>query len=450
MVSGFVVFILIARLLGTEALGQYAFVMAFVMVAGSIADFGTTAALAKDLPRVSEISVDSSEIYFGNYLLLRLLWAAVVVAFGLVVAHFLNPDLWPLLWIACAAIPLVGARFCEAVFQVYGRPIYTVYASVALAISQLLITGVLLFVFRVGLQGYFYGFLAVQFCHFVLSLGLAINLLRPQIKPRPEILAGIAILSLPMGIYAFFNIIGTRTDVFVLTHFYGSHEVGIYNSAYRFIDFALALAMAITAPLVPLLSSKFHSDSKIARRDCMTALEWSVVLLLPIPLFLPHMSGFVVTFLFGAAYSAAAPLLDIFSYVIFVLGVTYISMTINLAAGNITHTWWNGLLSALLNVALNLSLVPRLGALGSAYAALASMGLQLAVSLYYTRVNIGGLIPPVRALKILLVLVPTAVILAAGGDFAVYAIPLAAVVYIGGLVVQDLLPIYLVREFRKL
>jgi len=449
MVSGFIVFVLVARLLGAEALGQYAFVMAFVMVAGGIAEFGTTAALAKDLPRVSAGSAGDSGVYFGNYLLLRLLLAAVVVVVALVIAQYLDPQLRTLLWIACAAVPLVGARFCEIVFQVYNRPIYTVYASVSLAILQLTITGVLLFVFNVGLQGYFFGFLGVQLFYFVLSLGLAVKLLKPRFLPDASLLTSIAVLSLPMGVWAFFNIIGSRADVFILTHFHGSHEVGIYNSAYRLVDLAVALAISVTAPLVPLLSSKFHADKGMARDDCMTALELSLVCLLPIPLFLPQISQFVVILLFGEAYSAAAPLLDIFSFVFLVLGVTYISMSINLAAGNITHTWWNGMLLAVVNIALNLALVPRWGALGSAYAVLASMGLHLLVSLYYTRVNIGGLIPPARMARVLLALVLPTAILMAGGEFARFAIPLAAAVYLGGIVVLGLLPLHYAKEFRR-
>ena len=446
MASSFIVFIMIARVLGAEQVGQYALVMAFILVAGNFAEFGITAALSKELPAIRDRSHEEASVYFGNYLLLREILAVAVLVLALIIVGFLQPVQFEPLIIGSFAIPFIGGRFTETVYQIYQRPVYTLYSSTWLAISQLGMAAVLLLYFEVGVSGFIYGYVVTQFLYFALSIYLAAKLVPPRFNVQKHILSGIAVIGIPVGFWTMFNVISTRADVFMLSYLRSVEELGIYNVAYRLLDLGIAMAVTVATPLIPVLSRRFKEDAVATRQLCVRVLEVSIALALVAPLLLPGLSSFIVLTLFGPEFAASVPLVSVFAWVFFMIAIMYMGMSINLALGDLHYSWWSGLLAAITNVALNAILIPRLGAMGAAYSAMASNAVMLTITLYYVRHNVGQLVPASRLLRIVLAGAGCLLLQQAfQGEFSVYFMPVVLVVYLLGLAILGFFPRHLIN-----
>lgn len=397
MGAGFLVFVLVARLMGSDVLGQLAFVMAFILIFGNIADMGTMAVLAKDL--VLEKDSDP-ELYFGNYLLLRLFLALVAILISGLFVWLINPELLELLLISSFAIPFVGSRFLETVYQVYKKPQYTLYSSAFLAVLQLSIALPLLFWFKVGLVGYLYGFVITQALYFIFSMSLALRLVTPRFVFKWSILRKIIILAAPIGLWSLFNSFNSRTDIFMLNYWRTDHEVGIYNAAYRILDLAVVVAATASVPLVPVLSKMLKEQGDKAKVLCQRILEITVILLLPIPIVLPYIAEDLVLLIYGDGYSGSAQILQIFAFIFVLLSSLYVSSAINLASDNIHHSWWSAAIAVLINVASNYFWIPVYGVMGAAIATTLSTLFMVLVSLFYVNQSLSGAFALTRWLKI--------------------------------------------------
>ena len=228
--AAFAGFILVARVLGTESLGQLAFVMAFLTVGADFATFGTTAALTRGL---ADAKSHDPQGYYGNFLLLRVALGGATLAVSIPVAFAMRPDLVHPLVVGCLAIPLVAARFFETVYQVFERVRYAVYASLVLGFAQLSAAVVALLWLDTGLVGYIYGFVAAQLLHAMVATGLSLRLVSPRFRFDAGTMRAILVLSAPIGVSSLFNPIYSRADVFMLSYLRSDHEVGIYNAAFR-------------------------------------------------------------------------------------------------------------------------------------------------------------------------------------------------------------------------
>lgn len=450
MSSSFIVFIMIARVLGAEQVGNYALVMAFIMVAGNFAEFGITAALSKELPPIRDRSKEEAAVYFGNYLLLRAFLAVFVLVAALGVIWIFEPEQVEPMLIGSFAIPFIGARFTETIFQIYHRPIYTLYSSAWLAISQLIVAGVLLLYFEVGVTGFIYGYVVTQFLYFWLCIYFAAKLVPPRFTIQKPILAGIAAIGVPVGFWTMFNIVSTKADVFMLSYLRSSEELGIYNVAYRLLDLGTAVAVTAATPLIPVIVRHFKADAQAAKQECVAILELSFALLLIVPILLPHLAPFIVLTLFGEEYASSVPLVSVFAWVFFLIATMYIGMSINLALGDLRYSWWSGLIAAITNVLLNALLIPQLGVMGAAFSAMASNAVMLVITLYFVWQNIGQFVSISKLLKIMLAAAGTLLLLQfVGSEQAVYFTPVALIIYLIALWMWGLVPRHLPNLLRN-
>lgn len=149
-------------------------------------------------------------------------------------------------------------------------------------------------------------------------------------------------------------------------------QVGIYSVAVKFSEMFLFLPAAISVSLFPaIISSKKISQEVYYSRfqklfDVMTWVPMTFV----IPLFV--FSDFIVVFLYGAEYALAGPALAISIWSAVATSVKFgvEKYLINEDQTKIIFT--NALIGAVLNIILNLLLIPTYGILGAAFATVVS------------------------------------------------------------------------------
>ncbi len=87
LIAAAFVFVVLARLLGPEQLGQYAWATSFLAIAMALADGGMSPVLARDLVRMG----GRRDAWFANFLAVRLALGTLVALGGIVVAMLFAP-----------------------------------------------------------------------------------------------------------------------------------------------------------------------------------------------------------------------------------------------------------------------------------------------------------------------------------------------------------------------
>lgn len=397
MGGGFFCFVVFARVLGSGALGQLAFVMAFVTIAGNIADFGTNSALAKSL---AEHRDRDPGAWLGNYLLVRAALALLTVILGVFASLAVGGELLGAMLLGCLATPFMAARFFESLFQIFDRPQFSIYAALVLGGCQVaLCTGFLLL--GAGLTGYMVAFATSQLVYFVVALSLSHALVMPRISWRPELSVELFKLAKPMGVSALVMAAYSRADVFMLTYWRSSKEVGLYNASYRLLDLSIAVAVTAALPLVPILAQRLHRNREDTRVLCTELMGFVATALLPVAILTALLASAILKQVYGSEFTQSAPVLSIFAWLFMATGYWMIASSINLAAGNLWYNYWLTPLAAAVNVGINIFLIPRHGIVGAAVGTATSTLLTLTVVMWNVHRSVGNIHEPRLWLKLL-------------------------------------------------
>jgi O-antigen/teichoic acid export membrane protein len=160
------------------------------------------------------------------------------------------------------------------------------------------------------------------------------------------------------------------SDRFILGHMSGQHAVGLYAVAAK-IASALVIVQTMFSFAWPAFAFGIEDDEQ-ARRTIARGLAWVVGVCAWLATGLALLAPWLVRWLTQPAYqdaeTAVGPLAFGGAFM-----VAYLVITIGAARGGNTRQFWvvPGA-AAILNVALNIALIPSLGIRGSAYATLAA------------------------------------------------------------------------------
>ena len=178
--------------------------------------------------------------------------------------------------------------------------------------------------------------------------------------------------SWPLIIGAIAIMMYMKIDQIMLGQMMGDDAVGIYSAAVRISEVWYFIPMAITASVFPaILEAKKINEEKYYGRlqklfDLMVLISVSVAVLMT------FLSTPIITLLYGDAYVASGPVLSIHIWAsIFVfLGVA--ASRWFLAENKQTLSLQRSVLGAVLNILLNLILIPHHGLIGAAVATIIS------------------------------------------------------------------------------
>jgi len=177
---------------------------------------------------------------------------------------------------------------------------------------------------------------------------------------------------LPLILSSVAVILYMRIDQIMIGQFASDAEVGLYSSAVRLAEVFYFIPMLASNLLMPrLMNANDESRESFAARmgqffRLMAVVGYATAILMTVS------AGLVVSIVFGNNYSAAAPMLLVLVWTgLFVnLGIARTAyMTIE---GMLKYHPTTVILALVLNVLLNLMLIPAYGGLGAAIATLVS------------------------------------------------------------------------------
>ncbi len=199
-------------------------------------------------------------------------------------------------------------------------------------------------------------------------------------RPSAEQLRRVAGIGFALGFGALLTLIYGRIDQVMVYRISGSAQAGLYAAAYRLLDQAQIIPIAISTTLLPIIATAHHADPARLRRIVQAAFDNVAVASLP-ALALGIAAGTpIMTLLFGQSFApagAALPaLMGAFVAISFGYLVAGLVVVLELQRRQIVIA-----VSALiLNVGLNFAFVPTYGFRAAAWVTLATELLVLGLT----------------------------------------------------------------------
>jgi O-antigen/teichoic acid export membrane protein len=146
--------------------------------------------------------------------------------------------------------------------------------------------------------------------------------------------------------------------------------VGFYSAAYKLFEVAVVLPHSFMLVLFPTLVEEYHSDRSQFKDRFKKALVIYSLIGGSIALALWVFSHEIITLMYGGKFLPSLAVLDILSGVILLFFINFLLSNILIISGRERINTWNLAGATVLNVILNLALIPLYGAIGAAWASL--------------------------------------------------------------------------------
>lgn len=362
----------IARYLGPSQYGELNYAIAFAALFGALASLGLDGIVVRQLVLYP---AERNQI-LGAAFALKLLGGCVAFALSLAAIWFVRPADDTTFW-------LVGIIAGGTIFQAFDTvefwfrsQVQSKYAVYARNLSFLLFAAVKvgLIMGNAGLRAFAWASLGETA---VGAIGLLVAYRATGHVPFPlgarwSRMYRLLRESWPLLLSGLAVILYMRLDVVMLREMVGERETGIYVAAARISEICYLLPSVIIASTFPEILR--HRESDPGRyigklRSLYFVLGWlAVAVSFPFAI----LSGDIVGMLYGPAFEKAGPVLAVHLWASVAVFLGTASSQHLLAEQLQRISLYRTAIGALVNIALNLVLIPRMGAMGAAVATVAS------------------------------------------------------------------------------
>jgi len=375
LLVGLISSVYVARVLGKEQLGIYSWALGVMAIAMSLAHAGIDNVIIRDVARKKDQS--------HQYLLSAFLAKAVTssISYIAIIAYFKARQYTGLQlavgYLLCSTVITEGFNSsCRAVLTGIERQDATATVSV---LSNLLRVFLVIMLVQHG-----YNILAVAWVTVIVSVlvlavhvGVIARLVGGSWRPSIGAIRHLVVTGWTFLATTFFIGIYDRADYIMLDYFKGVGAVGIYGAAYRIIEIIAIMVLSASFALFPIVSRRVESSEDAYGRALQRSMKYITIMGLPLCVGVCLLSKQLMTGLYGSKFAASGPCLALlvwarigaFTSLPGQQGVIARNAQLSLIAPHAIR--------AILNVSLNMYLIPRYGPMGAA----ASM--VVAENIYY-------------------------------------------------------------------
>jgi O-antigen/teichoic acid export membrane protein len=371
--------VFISRTLGPELQGKYSLIILFVTMIFNLGNMGIGVA-ANYFPakKGCNLKIILNNLLFVSIILSVVIFSAAVLIRATTRKYFLPDIADGIIYLALLAIPI---RMIQLVLESFllGLKNYKFYNIVFLIKISLKLIFTIIFYFSIK------NLLLAYVSAYIISQFLVFPILDKKIKKITEItplkFINYSVIKkiLRFGIMNHLSnlimLLEFKIDIFLINFFSNPLNVGYYYISVIVSEISSVFSSAVNLVLFPKIAELNNKKKieKIKNFGIFSSLFFSFCFSLLI-FFLA--SPFIKLF-FGQAFAPAIPTLKIMAFVTFFSNIKKIILS-NLSAQNLIHLANPiNILTLILNIALNIYLIPRYGIIGAAYASLTSYAVSV-------------------------------------------------------------------------
>lgn len=385
--TGLIMLPLFTKYIGVHDYGIWVQVMVTIGLILPFAGLGLPAAMTRFLPAKTdkgEIQEGFYSVLFLTFLTSLLFSLAVIFSAEYIAEAFFSGETEIVRITGLIILVTVPSAVCLILFQALGQMKKYAIFNVAFAYGQVAII-IVLILNGYGLSAIVYSVLAIKVIEFFILLFMIrrqIGIRIPRFSNIKEYL-NFGLPTVPGAISAW---LVSFSDMYIIAYFLGATSVGIYSAGYRLGSILILIAGALGFVLIPTLS-RLYDNGQIdgVKTQLSFTLKYFMVLAVP--------------FVFGASMLSERVLM-VFStpqiasegyFVVPFVGLSALFGGIAVIMGQslrlvkktriLAGTW---IVAGLVNLSLNILLVPHFGILAAAITTLIAYSIALGLITYYS------------------------------------------------------------------
>lgn len=350
---------LLTRLFGgAEGYGGYAFLTAFVLLFGTLADWGTTPIAVREASR----NEGRRSVIFGSVTIFRLLFSVIALLVLNIVVR-LNPTwsefIYPATIASLVIVVLSLKTSSSIVFQTLLKMENTALSEI---VSSLTLLGLVFlgFVFGGGLVWVMTAWFVSTLIAAVVSWFLVMRLTKVVWKVNMDVVRNIGLEALPAGGLLLVSSIYNKIDVVILQYFQGDGAVGIYSLSYKVHENLVFGSAFLMNAALPFLSKQFVQKNSLVELKTLYQKTFDILLGLAIFIFISIfiLAPLVIGVLGGSDFDRSAGVLRILLVATVLSYFNHLTGYSLLAFGKQRTSLVIALVALVFNVAANLIFIP--------------------------------------------------------------------------------------------
>ncbi len=376
--------IYVARILGATEYGKFSFALSFVSLFVILHDFGLPTLITREYAK-NEEEKDREEFY--SILSLKALLSIAAFIIILVGSFFVTVD--PQIRNIILVLTLFSlfnsfSTIFYAVFQARQKMEYQAWLEAA---QYLLISGFGIFIlFRFpSVENLSYGYLAASLISFIFVLTFFNKkIFNLRIFWRSLVWRKFLIMSWPLVLTGLFGAVYNYIDS-VMMGFWGMiTETGWYNAAYRIIFVTYIPMGLISGSFYPALSNFFKTSIEKLQKVWDYQMELMILFALPLVVGGIVLAPRIIYSFYSLDFT---PSILAFQILILSTGLIFLYRSfsdIMIVSNQQKNVFWVTILGAIINILLNLILIPRYKLYGAAVATVVAYIVIILISVWLT------------------------------------------------------------------
>lgn len=382
-IFAFVYFTLIARWLGADNIGIYTFAISLTTIMSVFIDFGLSPVLIRES---AKFKAKANE-YLNNTNSAKLVLAVLSYLAAIIIVNLLHKPALTQIMVYIAGLIMVLDSFTLSFWAIFRAYQNLKYEAISILINQILIvviglTGVLLkfplYIIVIALLGgstfsFFYSLSLLKIkLHFKFKLRWQKDLLKSLFK-----------IALPFALAGIFTRVYSYVDQILLSIFIGDKSLGWYSIAYKATYALQFVPAAFAAAIFPAMSNYYLCAKEKLQSIFEKSMYFLIILSIPIAFGIASLADKIIIKLYTSEYEPSILALQIFIFAVIPIFLSYpVGSILNSCDRQMTNTINMGV-TMVLNIILNLILIPKFQHLGAATAAVISLTILFILNLYW-------------------------------------------------------------------
>lgn len=359
--------IYLARYLGIEGFGIISLALAFTGIFAVFADFGLSTLM------VREVSKDNSldDKYLANLTAMKLILSIIIILLIIFLINFLKYPTNVINVIYIFALIILSNTLIQNFYSLFQAHEKMEYRSLGIILNSVIqfvsvFMGIYLKFDVIGFAFlYFLSSLIVLIYVIIVSIW---KFIKPRIEFDLEFWKMVIVNAWPLGGMSIFIIIYFKIDTVMLSLIVGESAVGIYNAAYRFLEVSIVVPTIFLTAMFPIMS-RFFIDSKnsflaIYEKSTKYMLYISLIMALLVTI----LAGDIINLTFGSEFHGSIIALQILIWAAAIMYITTVQGNTLITANKQLFSFKVTILAAILNVLLNIILIPLYSYIGASIA----------------------------------------------------------------------------------
>lgn len=382
-IFAFIYFTLIARWIGATDIGVYTFAVSLTTLMAIFIDFGLSNVLIREAAKYK----DKANDYLNNIVSAKLLFSAITYIGVIIIINLLNKGSVSLTMVYLAGIAMILDSFTLSFWSIFRAYQNLKYEAISIVINQILITiiGIIGVLLKFPLYILIIALVSGSLFSFIYSFVLLKAKLKFKFKLdwNKQILKFLFYIALPFALAGIFARVYSYIDQILLSVLIGDKYLGWYEIGYK-ITFALQFVpAAFAAAVYPAMSHSFINNKERLKMIFEKSMFLLIIMSIPTAVGIFLLADKIILLLYTSEFQPSILAMQIIIFSIIAMFLNYpIGSLLNACDKQMTNTINVGV-TMVVNIILNIILIPLYQHVGAAIACLISQFLLFVLNLLW-------------------------------------------------------------------